>query len=91
MGMNSRKIKNRAIEFEEEYNERMIEELMEQISTYVDGIDPISVSSELIEEIVVEWQDRLPDVSDWCFMMVENELADTGDAKYQSFKDDGII
>ena len=87
MGRHSRMIKERAAEFDDQYDETMIEELKEVLADMLDGLDPTAVSSELIEETVVEWQDRLPDINDWCFDQVNNELDEIGDQKMEEARD----
>ncbi len=87
MGYNTNRIKERAEEFESQYHKAMTDELEEQIGTYLDGREAEYVSTEDIEEIVVNWKDALPEIGDWCFDKVQSELDDIGDMKYEESRD----
>ncbi len=86
MGMNSRRIKNRAMEFEEEYDEAKADQFRTELIDEMEGMEVEEMDIDFFQGFIDSFS--FMDVSDWCFMMVDNELADIGDAKYQQMKDE---
>ena len=72
MGRNANRIKERAAEFEDQYNDKMIEDLNEQLADYIEGEDVLDIDPEEIMELVTAWKDKLPEIGDWCFDQVNN-------------------
>ena len=80
----------RAEEFESEYDITMIKELLSQINETIEEQEAKDVYAEDIETIVVKWQDALPDINDWCWAQVNNEIEDIADQQRQLCKEEGI-
>lgn len=87
MGYNANRIKERAAEFEDQYNDTMIKELNEQLDECIKGEDVVDIDPDDIMEIVTEWKNKLPDIGDWCFTQVDNELSDIGDQQRDAERD----
>lgn len=86
--MRTRDIKARAEEYEEQYDEAMIDDLKDAINDYLDGLSADSVSPDTIYEIVEEWNNILPDVWDWCHDQVQSDIDSYEDAKYEQMRDE---
>ena len=106
MGYNTNRIKARAGEFEDQYDDAYIEALLQEISDefgeesypytaseeMFDGMDADSIESSVMEEVSAGLTDQeqedymeiwynfsFPEMGDWCFTQVDNELAEIGD------------
>ena len=72
--MRTRDFKDRACDLREEYDEQMVNELLNQITDYLYNIDEVTeVSSEDVETLIVAWQDKLPDPDEWAMEESYNE------------------
>ena len=87
MGLNSRRLKERAAEYEDEYNSTMVYELNEILADYLDGCDVDDISAMEMHDIVEEWHSKLPEVWDWCYDMANSDLEAYEDARYEEMRD----
>ena len=87
--MRTRDIKARAEEFESQYDEAMIEELVNMVRDELEGMSVDDIDEDLWMGIFDSWE--LPDVGEWCFDKVQSELDDIGDQRYQQMKDEGRV
>ncbi len=85
MGMNSRRIKDRAIEFEEEYDEAKADQFRTELTDEMKGMEVTEMDIDFFQGFIDSF--TFQDVSDWCFTQVDNELADIGDQQYQAHKE----
>ena len=82
MGMNSKQIKERAISYEDEYEDAMDEAFNQEFWDFIKGYVGTQGENLSISECDVQgFMDSFtfPDSADWCYTQVDNELADIGD------------
>ena len=76
MGINSRQIKERAIEFEDQYDEAKTEAMRDFLNDNINDCSWEDIERELPDMLT---NFEFPDCADWCYTQVDNELADIGD------------
>ncbi len=86
MGRNSRKIKNRAIEFEEEYDEAKAEQFRTEIKDEMEGMDVYEMDIDFFQGFIDSFS--FPDRSDWAMDKACGEADDYADAKYEQMKEE---
>lgn len=86
--MRTRDMKARAEEYEEQYDEAMIDDLRDELEVYFADIPADSINPNTIYEIVEAWNSKLPEVWDWCHDQVQSELDDIGDQMHEQRRDE---
>ncbi len=70
------------------YDDEMIEELIDKLKDYLDGISIEEVDASEIYVLVGEWQTELPDPGVWAFDKVQSKEDDAGDAAYEQYREE---
>ncbi len=86
--MRTKDLKARAEEFLAEYDEEMVEDLIQVIRDSLQGLTVEDISEDNIFDDIQEWKSKLPEAYNWAYDKVQSELDDIGDAKYQQMKDE---
>ena len=90
MGINSRRIKDRAIELSEGYEDAMDDKFNDEFTDFLKTCN--FPQEQITQDDIQGFMDSFttPDEMDWAFEQVDNELADIGDQKYQEWKERDI-
>lgn len=86
--MRTRDMKALAEEYEEQYDEAMIDDLKDAINDYLDGLPADTVNPDTMYEIVEAWSNALPEVWSWCHDQVQSDIDDYADAKHEQMRDE---
>ncbi len=86
--MRTNQWKAKAEEYEDKYDDEMVEDLENQLLDYLKDMTVDEVSSEDVEELVVNWKDALPEIGQWCFDQVQSEIDTINDQRYEEAKEE---
>ena len=87
MGRNSRRIKDRACELAEGYEEARDEEFNMQFQDFITSLDPFNtVTVDDVQGFLDSF--TFPEENDWAMDKALTELDDIGDQQYERWKDE---
>ena len=90
-GRYKRQIEADAEEFYEKYDEEMIEELLNQMRDELEGMKVDDIDEDLIEEIWINWKEKLPDRGKWAFEMANDRCIDAMEDRYEDYRDRQLL
>ena len=80
-----------AEEFYEKYDEEMIEELLEQMKDELEGMEVDDIDEDLIEEIWINWKEKLPDRGEWSYSMANDRCEEAMEQRYEEARDRELL
>ena len=90
-GRYKRQIQADAEEMCEKYDEVMIDNLLEQMKDELEGMEVDDIDEDIIEEIWMNWKEKLPDRGEWCFDEAMDRCNDAMEQRYEEARDRELL
>ena len=86
-GRYKKQIQADAERLEDQYDEEMIDNLLTIMHDRLKGLSIDTIDEDLLEEIWLDWKEKLPDPGEWAYDMAVDRCIDAQEAKYDEMRD----
>ena len=85
---NKRAIQENAEDYLEEYDGKMVEDLIYMFGDMLAGYSVKEIDEDKVEEIWMKWKEELPDPDEWSYNRAMNSCIDAEEARADAKRDD---